>query len=146
MEPIGNVQLPIAQKGDDNDLVIASELDKYREIDYDARSELISERLKLLLEMFMSRYDFQPVVYLDTVKQAQLVYWRFKPSLFEAFEANYRNDGIVSSISFPDSNVPNLFTVKSPKAVRSIVVVMAVAESALRRGILGLKFTRITAW
>jgi len=144
MEALGDVLLPSAPKGDDAEVVNAADLAHYSDIDYDSRSELISDRLKLLLERYMPAYDFQPVVYLDVEKQEQLVFWRFRPPNYENYQATFRNDGIVSYISFPDNNAPIVFTARSPKGVRSIVVRMAVAESTLRRCILGLKFNKVT--
>jgi len=143
METLGNVLLPAAPKGDDAAVVKAHDLERFSEIDYDSRSELISDRLKMLIERYMPKYDFQPVVYLDIEKQEQVVFWRFRPPVYAKFEADYRNDGIVSQISFPDNNAPIIFTARSPKGTRSIVVRMAVAESTLRRCILGLKFTKV---
>jgi len=143
MEPSGNILLPLAPKGDGAEVVKATALERFREIDYDSRSELVSDRLKLLLERYLPRYDFKPVVYLDFEKKEQTVFWRFRPPCYDKYQASYRNDGIVSRFSFLDSNAPIVFTARSPKGVRSIVVRMAVAESALRRCILGLKFTKI---
>jgi len=48
-------------------------------------------------------------------------------------------------ISLAHNNAPIMFTARSPKSIRSIVVRMAVAESALRRGILGVKFIKVLA-
>jgi len=143
MEALGNAPLPSAPKGGDAAVVQASELGRYGEIDYDPRSELISDRLKVLMERFMPKYDYQPVVYLDAGKGEQLIFWRFRPPSYEGFEATFRNDGVVSQISFPNNDAPIVFTARSPRGARSIAVRMAVAESALRRCILGLKFTRI---
>ena len=143
MEEQGKSLLPLAPKGDDAEVVKASDVDRFCETDYDARNGLISDRLKLLIEKFMPRYDFQPVVYLDAAKEEQAVFWRFKPPVFEKFKATFRNDGIVSHITFTSDRAPIIFTARSPKGMRSIVVRMAVAESTLRRCILGLKFTQI---
>ena len=144
MEALGDILLPIAPKGEEAEVVRASDLGRFSEIDYDARSELISDRLKLLMERYMPKYDFQPVVFLDIEKQEQLVFWRFRPPFYENYQATFRNDGQVSYITFPDNNAPIVFTARSPKGVRSIVVRMAVAESTLRRCILGLKFSKVT--
>ena len=144
MEALGSTFLPAAPKGEDAEFIQTSNLERFNEIDYDSRSELISDRLKLLFERYMPKYDFQPVVYLDIEKQEQAVFWRFRPPLYEDYQAVYRNDGIVSQITFPDNNAPIMFSTRSPKGVRSIVVRMAVAESTLRRCILGLKFTKVT--
>ena len=143
MEALGKILLPLAPKGEDAAVVRASDLSRFGEIDYDSRSELISDRLKMLMERYMPKYDFQPVVYMDTEKQEQSVFWRFRPLTYGDYEATYRNDGIISQIVFPNNNAPIVFTARSPKGVRSIAVRMAVAESTLRRCILGLKFTKI---
>lgn len=144
MEQLGKILLPAAPKGEGTEVIIASNLSRLNEIDYDARSELISERLKLLMELFMPKYDFSPVVYLDPIKDEQMIFWRFRPPIYDKYKAIFRNDGIVSHILFQNIHEPIVFTVRSPKGIRSIVVRMAVAESVLRRSILGLKFTKIT--
>jgi hypothetical protein len=144
MEALGEIILPSAPKGENAEVVGAADLDRFGEVDYDSRNELISDRLKLLMERFMPKYDFRPVVFLDIEKQEQLVFWRFRPPLYENYQVTFRNDGLVSHITFPDNNAPIVFTARSPRGVRSIVVRMAVAESTLRRCILGLKFNKVT--
>ena len=144
MEALGDVLLPSVPKGEDAEVVRVADFSRFEEVDYDSRNELISDRLKLLMERYMPKYDFQPVVFLDIEKQEQLVFWRFKPAFYENYQATFRNDGLVSNITFPDNNAPIIFSARSPKGVRSIVVRMAVAESTLRRCILGLKFSKVT--
>jgi len=143
MEPTGTVLLPAAPKGEEAEVVLASDLSRFSEIDYDLRSDLISERLKLLLEQYMPEYDFVPVVYFDKAKEEQLIFWRFSPELYTDYQATYKKDGALSHISFTNDQTPIIFTARSPRGVRSIVVRMAVVESALRRSILGLKFTKL---
>jgi len=143
MEPLGNALLPAAPKGEGSAVVKASDLSRFCEIDYDSRSELISDRLKLLMERYMPKYDFQPVVFLDVEKKEQSVFWRFRPPSYAEFEATFRSDGIISQITFHNNDAPIVFTARSPRGARSIAVRMAVAESTLRRCILGVKFTKI---
>jgi hypothetical protein len=143
MEQLGNVLLPSVPKGENAEVILASNLSRFNEIDYDARSELISERLKLLMTLYMPKYEFNPVVYLDNAKEEQMIFWRFRPPLYTDYQGKYRNDGILSHIVFNNDRLPIVFTARSPKGVRSIVVRMAVAESVLRRCILGLKFTKV---
>jgi len=145
MEPVGNTLLPTPPKGTSTDVVLATDLIRFSEIDYDERSELISDELKLLMEMYLPRYDFKPVVYLGKEKDERIIFWHFRPPVYEDFQAMFRSDGIVSSIEFANTNAPIVFTVRSPKGKRSIVVRLAVAESALRRSIFGVKFTQVTA-
>ena len=142
MEQSGNVLIPVVD--DDMELIETSDIDRFADIDYDARSKLVSERLKLLLEKYLPNNEFDPIFIIES-QDKMLVYWKFMPPVFDEFDAQYRNDGLISHISFsPDvEKLPIAFTAISPKGVKSIVVRMAVAESALRRGILGVKFTKI---
>ena len=95
--------------------------------------------------MFMPTYEFDsvPVVFLSADRVDLAVYWKFDPPVFECFDAAYRNDGFISLIKFKGNKQPLIFTAVSPKGMRSIVIHMAVAESALRRSILGLKLTKL---
>jgi len=143
MEALENSFLPAAPKGESAEVIKASDVSRFSEIDYDSRNELISDRLKLLIERYMPRYDFQPVVYLDMEKAEQAIFWRFRPPEYQEYQAVFRNDGVVSHITFLNNMAPVVFSARSPKGVRSIAVRMAVAESALRRCILGVKFTKL---
>lgn len=143
MESLGKILLPTTTKREDTEVIITYNVSRFREVDYDERSRLISDRFKLLIELYTLKSDYESVVYLDTEKQEQAVFWRFSPALYENYQAIYKNNGIISHISFNDNDAPIMFTAKSPRGVRSVIVSMAVAESALRRGILGVKFTKI---
>jgi len=122
-----------------------SDLGAFYGIDFAARDGLISERLKLLMERYMPKYSFVPVVFLDTKKQEQIGFWRFSPPILSPahYQADYRNTGVISHISVTRENAPTVFSVRSPKGAWSVVVHVSVAESMLRRGILGLKLTRL---
>ena len=115
-------------------------------VDFNARDGLISGRLKLLMEKYMPKYKFAPVVFLDAKKQEQLDFWRFCPPFLAAgsYRAEYKNTGVVSHFCTGNKNAPKIFSVRSPKNIWSVVVHASVAESILRRGILGLKLTRLT--
>jgi hypothetical protein len=144
MEQFGNTRLPAAPKGKIDEAILATDLGSFCQVDYDEHSGLIGEKLKLLMELFMPEYEFEPVVYLDMAKGEQVVFWRFQPPLYSDFHAIFRKDGIVSSISFPNNHAPIVFTAKSPMGARSVIVRMAVAESALRREIFRVKFTKVS--
>ena len=144
MEPMDGILLPVAPKSEKAEVIATSDLSRFSEIDYDVRSNLISERLKLIMERFMPKYDFKPVVYVDSPKNEIMVFWRFKPDLYDDCQADFRQNGIVSQISFPGEIGPLIFTVRSSRGVQSTVVRLAVAESILRRCIFGVKFTRIS--
>ena len=144
MEPQGDVLLPAAPKSDSKNAINSSDLDRFANVDYDMRSELISDRLMLLMEMYLPKYEFDSVVYFDAAKKENLIFWRFTPPHYADYRADFRNDGIVSRIVPTEKHMPVVFTARSPKGKRSVVVSLAVAESALRRGIFGVKFTKIT--
>ena len=144
MESLENMSLPAAPKGENSNIVLVPDLNNFNEIDYDSRNGLISDRLRALIESYIPGHNFETVVYLSSDRAEQAVFWKFNPPLYRDYRAAYRNEGIVSHISFSNDHAPITFTAKSPKGVGSIVVRMAVAESALRRGILGLKFTAVT--
>jgi hypothetical protein len=140
-----SILLPVVSSGENSDAILTTNLHRFSDIDYDMRNELISERLKNLMNKFLTRYDFLPFFFVDTDTRESLVFWRFRPPVYEGFDATFRNDGIVSHIAFDRfDDVPIAFTVKSPRGVRSIVVRLAVAESALRRSIFGVDFLRVT--
>jgi hypothetical protein len=141
MESNANIQLPVVPKGEKSEVILTTDIQRFRSIDYDMRNQLISERLKNLMSQFLLNYDFVPFIFLDSDTRDSLVFWRFRPPIYKGVEATFRNDGIVSSIEFGrESDAPIAFTVKSRRGVRSIVVRVAVAESALRRSILGVDF------
>jgi hypothetical protein len=144
MEPLGNVFLPATKKREGVEVVLTSNINRFNDIDYDMSCGLISERLKLVLEMFLLQYHFEPVVYLDMSSKENINFFRFNPPEYEGCITTFRNDGIVSRIIFTDADVPLMFTVRSPKGVRSIIMKIAVAESILRRRILGVEFTKVT--
>jgi len=123
-----------------------SDLSALYGLDFAARDGLISERLKLLIERYMPKYHFAPVVFLDTKKQEQIGFWRFSPPVLSPahYQADYRNNGVISRITVTRENAPTVFSVRSPNGVWSVVVHVAVAESMLRRGIFGLKLTRLS--
>ena len=117
---------------------------KVNEIDYDAKSGLISDRLKTLMETHLPAYEFGhvPSAFMSEDRSAAAFYWKFNPPAYDAFSAAFKHD-LITHVKFNDINVPPIFTAMSPKGKRSIAVSMPVAESALRRGIMGLKFTRL---
>ena len=143
IETLENIALPPIPKGEGKAVILTPQITHFNEVDYDARNQIVSERFKRLLEMFVPKYIFIPIVYLTEDRDRQSVYWRFNPPTFEAYKGKYRNDGIISHIAFNTRPLPILFTTKSPKGIRSIVVRKTIAESTLRRGIHGLKFTHI---
>ena len=144
MESHENKSLTVAPKNKSTDVVIAPNFKNIDNVDYDYRNSLISDKLHTLLSSFLLRFNFESVIYSSSDGSEHAIFWKFNPPIYTDCQASYRNDGIVSHIAFTNDRAPIAFTTCSPKGVRSIVVRMAVAESALRRGILGLKFTKVT--
>ena len=111
--------------------------------DYFARRNLVSEKLKNLFALYMPGYNFELAAYMGQEKKDVTPLWLFDPPANSDFHANYRTDGYVSHITPLDKKMPFIFTARSPKGIRSIVVQLAVAESMLRRSIFGVKLTRL---
>jgi len=143
MENIGHVTLPNVPKGDEEIAILTPNIDYFDEVDYDSRSQIVSDRLKQLIELYMPEYYFMPVAFITDDRQNHCVFWRFKPPPAKDYNALYRSDGVISHIAFSSDHRPIIFTAKSPKGIESIAVRMAVTESTLCRGILGVKFTEI---
>jgi len=139
------MKLPPVTKSSGFEIADAKTLDRFREVDYDARGAVISNRLKLVMEMYLPKYDFEPVVFVKEGTNDMIEFWRFDPPVFKEYNAEYRNDGVVSRISFPNDKVeiPFIFTATSPKGVKTIVMDTSAVNSILRRCISGVKFTKI---
>lgn len=142
MESINN-EMPRQSQGGKPEVRQVPDLSDFYGIDYVARDGLISDRLKLLIELYMPGYDFKPVAFLDMNKPEQIIFWEFNPTLYNDCQADYRNNGLLSHISLNSDNAPPVFSMRSPKGLYSIIVHISVAESILRRNILGLKLTRL---
>ena len=83
---------------------------------------------------------------LQSPQPSQTIFWRFEPPKLKLdvdYKAVFGSNGLISHISFLGKSMPIVFTACSPKGVSSVVVRMAVAESALRRNFLSLKFKRL---
>ena len=105
-------------------------------IDYIADENLISDELKNLMEMYLPKLEY------ESVKKEGKIFWKFNPPVYEGCGVEYNND-IISKISFISNTIPLAFTISSPKR-KYVIVRLAIVESILRRGILGLKFRRIS--
>jgi len=102
--------------------------------------------LEYMEEASMAKGNKNLEANLNPPQPDQTIFWRFDPPrlrLDENCKAIFRSDGVVSHISFLNKKMPIVFTVCSPKGVSTVLVRMAVAESALRRNFLSLKFTKI---
>lgn len=106
-------------------------------IDYIAEENLISDRLKNLIEMYLPKLEY------ESVKKDKKTFWKFNPPVYEGCSVEY-NNGTISKILFISNTIPLAFTICSPEK-KYVMVRLAMAESILRRGILGLKFTRMNS-
>ena len=145
MESPSHMKLPPVTKSSGFEIVAAKSIDRFEEVDYAARGAIISNRLKLVMEMYLPKYDFEPVVFVKEGTNDMIEFWRFDPPIFKECDAEYRNDDIVSRISFlsDEVEIPFIFTVTSPKGIKTIVMDMSAVNSILRRCISSIKFTKI---
>ena len=148
MEPINKINLPLPTppKNKTTEAIITvnqNQPDEIYYVDYDAHRELISDRLKQVIAMYLPEYEFIPEAIISDDKNGQTIYWKFKPPIIEHYSACYREDGIITHISFQDNDRPAAFTIQPTKGKKMIAVTMTIAESTLRHNITGVKFTRI---
>lgn len=140
-----NGEMPRRPQGYAAEIREMPDLSGFYGVDFIARDGLISERLKLLIEKYMPKYYFTPVVFMDTKRQEQIGFWRCYPPFLASdhYRADFRNTGVISNITVTGENAPKIFSARSPKGVWSVVIHAAVAESILRRNIFGLKLTQL---
>jgi hypothetical protein len=139
MEQLENTSAPRFAEG--ATLIETLDLNPLKTIDYASGQKLVSDRLKLVFEMFMPKLEFIPVVFSD--KKDILTFYKFTPPLYEHCIPAYRIDNTVSRITFLNGPPPVIFTTKPQKNTYSAIVHLSVAESVLRRRILGLRFTKL---
>jgi hypothetical protein len=104
-------------------------------IDFYADEYLVSDRLKNLFEQYLPKLEYKQVV------KNNIVFWKLHLPTCESCTVNFENEAI-TNISFSDNKLHLAFTVNFP-GKNYLIINLAVAESILRRGILGLKLTRI---
>lgn len=115
--------------------------------DYLEEEQLISDRLKVLLEQLTISVQWKPFIFLDSSSNQQAMFWHFTPVSLQPKELDYFIDGFVCHFTLDyleGRHIPPIFQIKSKKGTISNIVHLSVAESILRRGYTGLQLLRLS--
>lgn len=129
-------------------LRITNDGDKlYPDIITTEKINLVSDKLKQILEKYDKNIFFRPLVFQDIKNKKQSVYW---VAVFEDIdclseETEFHKDGKLKRLVVDKEKVEGyrIFTVKG-MLENYIIISLDLAESLLRRDFLGLKIKRIS--
>ena len=126
---------------------IAEDLLFISKYDYIASEQLISDRLKQLIEQYLPEQLWQPCVFVDPKKKEQLTFW-FLPNLpYVPRKVVTASNGIPAAVYIDEQDFskksPGIFRIRSTKGTVFLIVHLSIAESILRRGICGLELVRL---
>ena len=146
MEQIEYIKMPTVKIAETKDSVTykTNRITELKNFDYIYKGHLVSDDAKQLLEMFLPHNEWFLHGYVDSEKNTIASFWRLDAAEYVPGEGTvFRPDGLVQELRLSDEQSPAVCKVKSPKGTVSLIAHLAVAESMLRRGIMGIKFTRI---
>ena len=132
--------------GEGKEAAEVKSLEALQRADYVIQSNhdrLVSGSLKQLIEAYYPKIACKPVFYKDSAGGGMAAYWNIEPPAVDGSHFTFGSNGAVSGISSNDFDAPHIFCVASEKGARSIVAHLALVESMLRRGIQGVKLTRL---
>jgi hypothetical protein len=106
---------------------------------------LVSDRLKQLLERLDKTCGFAPVVFCDLKHESQSLYWRLNPLPLQCcVDLEFANDQTLRKLTLNAALLVNLRVFKIDRIADSLIFFnLIVVESILRRGLTGLKFTKV---
>lgn len=117
------------------------DLRKLKSLDYIKSMDIISNRFKQLLDLFLPERAWRPCVFVDTEKVEQEAFWHLSIEDYMPEEVEFHNDGFIFKIKV-SMDTPRIFRLKHKRGT-FIIVHVSIAESVLRRNILGLEFMPI---
>jgi hypothetical protein len=116
-------------------------------VDFLARpAALVSDQLKQLLERLDKTCVFTPVVFCDLKHSSQLLYWRLNPLPLQCRidDLEFVPDRTLQKLTLNAAPPVNLRIFKIDRIADSLFFFnLIVVESILRRGLTGLKFTKV---
>lgn len=122
-----------------------SSMSKY---DYIASGQLISDRLKQLIEQYLPEQLWKPCVFVDPKKKEQIMFWSLPDLPYVPRQVVIASNGIPAAVYIDEQDFaeksPGIFRIRNPKGTVFLIVHLSVAESILRRGICGLELVRLT--
>jgi hypothetical protein len=134
------------QAEDELEQYFLKEQAKNSEVDFLARpAPLVSDRLKQLLERLDQTCGFTPVVFCDLKHSTQSLYWRLNPLPIQCcIDQEFTNDQTLRKLLLNAALPVDLRIFKIDRIADSLIFCnLIVVESILRRGLTGLKFTKV---
>lgn len=111
----------------------------FHSIDYIKKGNLVSNRLKELLELYQQKEIFRPYIFVNLDAQEEKTFWYWKVAEYQPKVFQCGIDGYVEKLEVYEDRVPRMFQVHSERGVVSTIIHLSIAESILRRGYLGLE-------
>lgn len=107
---------------------------------------LVTDRLKKLLVKYDSHLLFRPVVLADLPRARQDLYWQLIPQIRDCLapQTEFLPNRAVKTLVLDSSKAGAAHVFKVAGVLEPwIIVSLAVAESILRRDLIGIRFTRV---
>lgn len=106
---------------------------------------IISDRLKLLISLYLLNYDWTPVVLIDQFDKGYL-YWFLEPININCISSktSFNHDRTLKELIIDKQNIGKnpVFQVNT-QIQKANIVRLDLAESMLRRGFLGIDFIKV---
>lgn len=120
------------------------DITQFKGIDYLSKENLISDRLKLILESFLPKNIWKPYVFMDMKKEKQEIFWNLEAEIYLPDKLELNSIGYPHRMQIDVEKIPRIFRIVQKKGMVFIFLHLSVAESMLRRGILGLDYIPIS--
>jgi hypothetical protein len=113
---------------------------------------LVSDELKKLFSKYEKEIKFRLVVLIDQTKEGRKLYWIMDVPLIDCLsgKSEFSPGGIVKSMVLDKTLIDNrsIFAYKTGKSLilkKQIIINLDVAESILRRNIVGINYERLVS-
>jgi poly(3-hydroxyalkanoate) synthetase len=107
---------------------------------------VISDELKKVFEMYSPNLESTALVFSNALQKKQKLHWIIRPEVLDCIAATttYLPTQMVKELILSNKNIngKNIFLVKS-KHQTFLITSLDATESILRRGFIGLKFTKV---
>lgn len=121
----------------------ANDITQVRGMDYIAHGGLVSDRLKLLLESFLPKNIWRPYIFMDMAKGEQEAFWYLELETYVPGQLELNATGYPCKMQVDIETVPRIFKIAAKNGATFIIAHLSVAESMMRRGIVGLELVPV---
>lgn len=115
---------------------------EFKQLDYIKTFHLISDRVKILLELYLPTRDWRGLVFIND-KSEQAVFWYLDLNVYENWKTEINREGQTSIIDHLGEIFPRICKIKLNDGSKEILVHLSIAESIIRRGYLGVEFIKL---